>query len=840
MKHRIYTIVFCLFAALSLRAQSYITGKVNNDSGQALSNVNILYKQSGKSFVTDSAGNFAIPYRPGTKNILVFSRTGYNKREFEIPKLYENESYELPVVMSTSTYILTTGRVVATRKYEQGITLSVKPLGGGPGVSGDFLDLIKTLPGVSSGNELSSQFNVRGGSYDENLIYVNDIEIYRPQLIRSGQQEGLSFINGDLVNNLTFSAGGFEAKYGDKLSSVLDVNYRTPKKFGAGFQGGLLGGSLYVEGVASKYDSLREKKTPKFTYLIGARYRGNKNVLNSLDAVGLYKSRFSDFQSLFVYHLNPYHRLELLVNVAQNRYKLEPEYQETTFGTLQNALRLSIGFEGQEIMDYNSAMGALSYVYNNNNTELKFIASGFVSQESEHYDVQGAYDISQVDNNLGSSGFGNAKNLLGLGYFINHARNDLFFTVMNLSHQGMKKIEVNNRTTRLLWGVKYQHEVIDDRFKEWKFSDSSGYNISTPFGQSGSKLYLAEYINSKAAIVNDKTSGFIQYQKGFGPYNMLNVTAGTRFHYSSLNEQSLISPRVQLYFEPNRRHNALAKSDSLKKKNTLLKLAFGYYYQPPFYREMRDFNGNINKALKAQRSIHTVGGIEFGFKGLGKRPFKFSAEGYYKQMDYLVPYVLDNVRIRYYAENSARGYAAGFDARVNGQFIKGLESWFSLSMLKTDEKIIYTLDNKTQESPYLRRPTDRRVSAAVMFQDELKSNPDYRVHLMLNYGSALPYYLGGALRYKEAYTIPAYRRVDIGFSKVLIGGDTTRHKKHSKKVTALSKKLETLWLEVDVFNLLQINNVIGYIWVKDFNNNTYGVPNYLTGRRLNLKLVGKF
>ncbi|MES2616537.1 MAG: carboxypeptidase-like regulatory domain-containing protein [Bacteroidota bacterium] len=821
-----------------LTAQNYITGKVINDSGIVLKKVNITYLQTNKVYVSDSAGNFFIPYREGNRNILSFSYVGYKGREYQIPKLYENENYELNIVLSTTTYIIQGGTVVGRKNEDQGIIINIKPLSGGPGVSGDFIDLIKTLPGVSSGNELSSQYNVRGGSYDENLIYVNDIEIYRPQLIRSGQQEGLSFINGDLVNNLSFSAGGFEAKYGDKLSSVLDVNYRTPKKFSAGFQGGLLGGSIFVEGIKNVRDSIRKKDIPKFTYLIGARYRGNKNVLNSLDAVGLYKSRFSDFQSLFVYHLNRNNRIELLVNVAQNRYKLEPEYQETTFGTLQNALRLSINFEGQEIMDYNSGMGALSYIYSNRTTELKFMATGFVSQESEHYDIQGQYDISQVDNNLGSTGFGNAKNLLGLGYFINHARNDLYFTVVNIAHQGLKKIEVNNKTTRLLWGIKYQTEIIEDKFKEWKYNDSSDYNIS-PFGQSGTTLELSEYINSKTSIVNHKTSGFIQYQKGFGAFNQVNITVGSRYHYSTLNEQSLISPRVQVYFEPNRKFNARIMTDSLMKKKTLIHLAFGYYYQPPFYREMRDFNGVINTDLKAQRSVHTVGGIEFGFKGLGKRPFKFMIESYYKQMDYLVPYILDNVRIRYYATNSAKGYATGFDTRINGQFIKGLESWFSLSVLKTDEKIAYLEKGKTVESPFLRRPTDRRVSAAIMFQDELRSNPNYRVHLMLSYGSGLPYYLSGNFRYTEAYTIPAYKRVDIGFSKVLLGGTGDKQKAFTKKHKAAAK-LETLWLEVDVFNLLQINNVISYIWVKDFNNNTYGVPNYLTGRRLNIKLVGKF
>ncbi len=834
MKPLFVLTLFTLFFS-RLNGQSFIAGVVLNDSNEAITNVNISYNQSPTPFKTDSLGQFKIPYKPGGRSILTLSHIGYVTRTVTINKLYDNEIYEARITLKSTGYNLT-GAQARIRRDDEGITIQIKPLNPTPSVSGDFLDLVKSLPGVGSGNELSSQYNVRGGSYDENLIYVNDMEIYRPQLIRSGQQEGMSFINGDLVSNLTFSAGGFEAKYGDKLSSVLDVNYRNPKKFESGFQLGTLGGSVYAEGLNKVKDKTRENKEfTRFTYLVGARYRANKNILNSLDVQGTYRSQFIDFQSMFVYHMSPVNRLELLVNVAQNRYKSEPEFQETTFGTLQNALKLSIGFEGQEIMDYTSAMSGLSYVHATKNTELKFMATGFVSQESEHYDIQGAYEIQQVDNDLGSSSLGDAKNLLGLGYFINHARNDLYFTVANLAHQGVQKIIVNGKTTRLLWGVKYQSEVFHDRFKEWKYSDSSGYNIN-PFGQSGNNLELSSYIKSKADIVNSKTSGFVQYQKGFGQFNQLNLTIGTRYLYSSLNDQSMISPRAQLYYEPNRVYNA--RHDSLKKKNTLLKLAGGYYYQAPFYREMRNFDGSINKNLKAQLSIHAVTGIEFGFKQWG-RPFKFFAEGYYKQMNYLVPYLLDNVRIRYYAENSARGYATGFDTRVNGEFIKGIESWFSLSVLKTDEKITYINNGDTFQSPYLRRPTDRRVSASVMFQDELARNPDYRVHLMVNFGSGLPYYLGGDARYKEGNILPAYKRVDIGFSKVLLGGKSIKQKTYAEKHKD-KQKIELLWIGLDVYNLFQINNVISYLWIKDFQNNTYGVPNYLSGRRLNLKLVGKF
>jgi hypothetical protein len=823
-----------LFFAITSNAQSTIFGKVYNARNQKLSGVKITNLSSQAVVFSDSVGGYKIPYLLGKKNTLRFEMTGYNDKLSNIPRLYSDENFELNIFIGSDTVEIS-GFTKSVRKEEvNGTILIIKPMDSRPSITGDFLDYVKSLPGVSSGNELSSQYNVRGGSYDENLIYVNDIEVYRPQLVRSGQQEGLSFVNPDMVNNLVFSAGGFEAKYGDKLSSVLDVGYRSPTRFASGFQVGILGSSFYTEGILKAKKKVGSKDSIRASFLIGGRYRANKNVLNSLDAQGLYVSRFGDLQSLITYHFNRFTRLEFLVNYAQNRFRFEPEFQETSFGTLQSALRLRIGLDGQEIVDYSSVMGALSLVKNKYRNEIKFIVSAYTSSEKEHFDIQGAYEIYDVNNNIGSSGFGTVRNLLGRGYFINHARNDLNFNVINASLQGTKKLKVLGHNAKWLWGGKYQKEIIQDRFKEWRYNDSSGYNVN-PFTASLTEVKLVEYIASRTNITNDRISAFTQYHQGFGKYNQWSVVGGGRFLYSSLNEQSLFSPRVQLYFEPNKPYNAKQSESSkdtiIYKKNILLKAAFGYYYQAPFYREMRQFNGLVNTNLKAQRSIHSVAGIEFGFKKFG-RPFKFFAEAYYKHLDYMVPYVLDNVRIRYYGDNTARGYATGLDARINGQFIKGLENWFTLSILKTDEIIRYmNQDSVLTESATLRRPTDRRVSASVMFEDELKTNPDYRMHLMLNFGSSLPYYLGGNARYTEAYRIPPYRRVDIGFSKVIIGGKRTKLK---------PKNIEKLWVGVDVYNLLQINNVISYIWVKDFNNNTLGVPNYLTGRLLNVRLVANF
>lgn len=818
-------------------------GKVFNDRDEPIPYVKVINLVSKDTVRADSAGHYKVPYKHGKRNSLKFEREFYTTLITTIPDLFKDEDMMLDIVLKSNIQTYNPGVKLGSDQLRQS-TIILKPLSTRPSVSGDFNDYIKSLPGVSSNNELSSQYNVRGGSYDENLIYVNDFEVYRPQLVRSGQQEGLSFVNPDMVNNLVFSAGGFEARYGDKLSSVLDVNYRSPIKNASGVQIGFLGASFFVDGVFKAKKRIGARDSIRFSYIIGGRYRGNKNILNSLDAQGLYKSRFGDLQSLMTWHINRYNRVELLLNYAQNRFRFEPEYQETTFGTLQSALKLNIGMDGQEIVDYSSVMGGLAFVRTSSFGEFKYMASVVSSIEREHYDIQGKYEISEIDNNLGSDNFGNAKSLLGYGYFINHARNDLRFNIMTFAHQGVIRFKGFKNTSkdrtsdmlshksRLTYGVKYQFEQINDIFREWKYSDSAGYNANR-LGGGDSLIFLNDAVRSKSAINNQRYSGFVQYQQAFGGVNQYSVVGGVRYLYSTLNQQGLISPRVQFYFEPNKLYNVRHINDTNKelKKNILVKAAFGYYYQAPFYREMRDFSGFVNTDLQAQRSIHYVSGIEFGFKQFN-RPFKFSGEIFYKDMDYLVPYILDNVRIRYYAANSARGYAGGMDMRVNGEFIKGLESWFSLSFLKTDEKIAYINEDSVQvESEFLRRPTDRRISAAVMFQDELKSNKDYRMHLMLNFGSGLPYYLGGSARYKEGNSIPSYKRVDIGFSKVLVNGDKTKIK---------SKNIETMWIGVDVFNLLQINNVISYLWVKDFSNNTYGVPNYLTGRRLNVRLVAKF
>jgi hypothetical protein len=682
--------------------------------------------------------------------------------------------------------------------------------------------------GVSqSGGELSSAYNVRGGNFDENLIYVNDIEVYRPFLVRSGQQEGLSFVNPHMANDVTFSAGGFEARYGDKLSSVLDVKYNKPRTFSATVEASLLGGGIHLED---------QSKNNRFTYVVGARYRTLQYVLNTLDVAGNYRPDFTDIQGLFTYRLSSKLSASYFTTFARNSFNLVPESRETSFGTIQNALKLFVGFAGSELTRYSTFLNAGTLEYKiKPGSRIKWISSTYVSTEEERFTIEGAYRLDQLENNLGSEDFAESVATLGFGYFINHARNKL--DVQVISHKLMGSHRKGKHT--IDWGVKYQSESITDILKEWNYYDSSEYHIGRG-GRSPQTIELDDVLNISTPLNSFRLMAYVQDNAVLSEAHALKMTAGIRSHYWSVNQQNVISPRVQLSFKPNKRFNdTLFKSlddfllyDSLKKNDLVIKIAAGYYYQPPFYRELRNLQGQINPALRAQRSIHFVAGLDYIFKAW-ERPFRLIAEAYYKKLDDLVPYFQNNVRIRYDALNNSSGYAYGFDARVNGEFIKGLESWFNMSLLSTKENIIFTDEDGNQtESGFLRRPTDQRLNFSIVFQDELPMNPTYKMHLNLVYGTNVPYYFNGEFRYQERFKVPDYRRVDLGFSKELINFNK------SAEDRAL-KYFRSFWISLEIFNVLQFNNTASYFWINDLQNNLYGVPNFLTGRRLNLKLIAK-
>ena len=811
---------FCSLTYMLSAQTAEVEGFITDSLGNPVEDASIKIKGEAKGTFTTPNGYYSLKIPANTKITLIYSHLSAKAIIKEVAPLSPSQKKKINIALKFRAIEVDETEVGFEKNRDKASTMMLDPKLSGklPNVSGNFEAILRTLPGVSGNNELSSAYNVRGGNFDENLVYVNDIEIYRPQLVRSGQQEGLSFINPDMVENVRFSAGGFEAKYGDKLSSVLDVEYRKPTKTIAGANLNFLGGSVYAGGTSKK---------SKFSWLTGVRVRSNSYLLNSLDVQGEYRPFFVDAQASLTYNFSDNFSVSYLGNYALNRFLLIPQTQQTSFGTVTNALQLTVFFDGSELMRYQTIMNGLTFNYLvNDNTNLKLIGSYFNSGEREFFTTEGAYRLDQLDNELGSDNFGQARFNRGAGYFINHGRNELQANVAAIAHKGSHI----NKNVALYWGVKFQNEIVDDRIREWNYVDSAGFAI--PFN-SGNTLNLLNFVTGKAHLQSQRYSAYVQNSTTLIDSVQLKITYGVRSNYWSLNQENVISPRVQISFQPFRAYNRRAKHDSLKKHDWAFRFAFGSYYQPPFYRELRGLDGQVNTNVKAQRSIHYVLGGDMNFKAWG-RPFKFYSEIYYKQMDNLVPYQIDNVRIRYFANNNSQGRAFGWDSRVNGEFVDGLESWFSFSIMSINENIRYTdAQGVARESGFIRRPTDQRVNMGVLFQDEIERFPRYKMQLNLVYGSNLPFYLDGDNRFKEGFKLPAYRRVDIGFSRDIITEDDPRK-------TKVSRWFKTLFLSVQVFNLTQANNTISYIWVRDVEGTTYGVPTFLTSRRINLSIIAKF
>lgn len=810
-----------------------IYGKVTDKNNKGIEDVSIsLLGFSNKPSYTNKQGQFEYEV-PSNQNItIVFSNINYTQERIVL-NLKPNERLELNKTIKPSGKSFLDSIVVEDKQNRTTTMTRLDPkiVSAIPSASGDFNTIIFSQLGVSNRNELSSAYSVRGGNFDENLVYVNGIEVYRPFLVRAGQQEGLSFVNSDMVSSILFSAGGFEAKYGDKMSSVLDIQYKTPRSFAGSVSGGLLGGNLHLEGAS---------KDLRFTWITGVRYKTNRYILGGLDVDGDYRPSFTDWQTFLTYDITEKWELNFLGNYSKNRYQVIPENRQTSFGTINKALQLKVYFDGQEVDDFETYTGAISSIFRpTENINLKFIASSFRTFENESYDILGQYFIDELERDLGKPSFGNVVANLGVGSFLNHARNNLNATVYNIEHKGVSTRQKN----QLLWGIKYQTENIVDRLSEWKYIDSAGYSLpQSPL----STIDLQDVIKTKIILSSSRIQGYFQssWNKQTRDSSDLTITAGLRANRWSLNEQTVVSPRVTLAYKPN------------WKKDFLFRASSGFYYQPPFYREMRDLYGKINAQIKAQQSIHFVLGSDLNFKAWN-RPFKFVTELYYKALNNLIPYEIDNVRIRYYAENSAKGYATGIDMKVNGEFIKGLESWASLSIMQTredikndfyyvyynrnGEKIIpgYTLDSKATDSikyqpGYIPRPTDQRVNFSIFFQDYLPKFPDFKMHLSLFFATALPFGPPTFERYKDTLKMPPYRRVDIGFSYQIIKEGKRLPQHH------LLHHLKSMWLSMEVLNLLDINNTVSYLWVKDVTNRQYAIPNYLTGRLLNVRLVTRF
>ena len=808
-------IYFFLFASFISNAQT-IKGKISDINNIPLPAVNISIIDLKGGITSDNNGFYSISIKPNRSHVVAYSFVGYQTEKVRIPMLKKGQEYILNIILKESNTLLDDIIVKDQKSRKNNLSrIKTKHVEVIPGSSGGIESVLKTLPGVSSANELSSQYSVRGGNFDENLVYVNGIEVYRPFLIHSGQQEGLSFVNSDLVGSILFSAGGFSAKYGDKMSSVLDIKYKQPKKISSSVSMSLLGGSAHLEGIS---------KNRRLSYLLGLRHKSNQYLLNSLDTEAEYRPRFSDLQTFINYKLNTNWDISFLSNISSNQYQMIPQDRNTDFGTFNEALRLTIFFEGQELDKYQTYFGALSTKYNpNTKVKLELTASAFQTYEEENFDILGEYWLYQLDNNLGSDNFGDVAFDRGVGKYINHARNSLDARVLNFSHKG----NYSEKDKNINWGLKFQNEKIDDKISEWTLIDSAGFTLPHPYDSIGlpsnpnQQVLMNELLKTDISISSFRQSGYLEYSQDI---NNLSLNAGTRSSYWSYNEELLVSPRISLAYAPN------------WEKDVVFRLASGIYYQSPFYRELRYPSGEVNQNIKSQKSVHYVLGSDYLFYKWG-RPFKWITEIYYKKLDDLIPYKVDNVRIQYLAENNSKGYATGIDLKINGEFVSGVESWASLSIMKTEEDIIgdsYIDENGNTVYPdYIARPTDQRVNFSLFFQDYIPGNMNYKMHLNMIYGSGLPFGPPKSEKYQDILRIPDYRRVDIGFSAVL-------KSENKRSRLRFMNILNSAWLSAEVFNLLDINNTVSYLWVSDVGGRQYAVPNYLTRRQLNLKLVLRF
>ncbi len=828
---------------------------------------------------TDVNGNYDISVPAELKFDLVFIATGYPARSIEGMRLSPNDVIELDIQLSS---ILTTEVIVTAfeEKEADALRISNDDIKNLPTTTMNLESMLQFMAvGVTAGpgGELTSQYSVRGGNYDENLVYVNGFEIYRPLLIRSGQQEGLTFPNPDMLDALSFSSGAFKAQYGDKMSSVLDVRYRRPTKaFEGRVSGSLLGASAYLGG--AKY--LKNSSTRRFTYTLGARYKTTRYILNTLDVEGEYVPNFLDLQGDFIYDLNSRWQLELIGGYNSAAFTLVPLSSATTTGLFNQALRLSSLFEGKEISDFNTNFIGTSLTYSQpikyKEIESKDISlqtavrhrlmfSGYQSRENERIDIQNFYRLEEVETGLGEENFGDVVSTLVYGETHLFARNFLRSNVLQAQYVGALSHDRSNNPKRFennhlfQWGFTYKYEFIDDQLKEWTRFDSLGFTL--PFDTTVLNVY--EYLNTDTVLASHRLAAFVQNTWEFKNDNhFLRLTAGLRAHYWTMNREPLISPRVQIYYTPMKYRNLL--SDTTKKtKDLTFKLAVGAYHQPPFYRELRDLRGNINTDVQAQKSIHALAGVVWDFM-MFKRRFKFITEAYYKHQWDLVPYDVENVRVRYYGDNIARGYVGGVDFRLNGELVPGMESWVNLSFLRARESFdsvqhkIYRLVGTrvdtilTNDVP---KPTDQLFIFSMYFQDYFPGAEWFQVNLALTVGAGMPFGIPrDNIVARNLYRYPAYHRIDIGFSLGLWNRNKYVKKNFTdegkiampdamddfKKRKHILKHLDNIWLSAEVFNLMAVANVASNTWIKDFTNTSYAIPNYLTSRRINVRLRIEF
>ena len=797
-----------------------VAGLILDENNQPIVGVSISYQT--KSVTSDENGFYELIVPANQKVVLVFTHSAL--KSITVPlKLKSGENFEYHLMMNDKAEQLQDVVVTSSRRRVQGIT-SIEPetIRRNPSANAGIESVLKTFAGVNSHSELSSQYSVRGGNYDENLVYVNEIEVYRPFLIRSGQQEGLSFTNTDMVQNVDFSAGGFQAKFGDKLSSVLDITYRKPKKYSLTAEASYLGGALTLEGIS---------KNKKWSAITGIRYRDNSLLVNSQETQTNFRPTFADVQTNVNFQPNKKWQFSFLGNISQNKYNYQPLTRQTNFGTIDEPIALQVFYEGQEKDKYQTLFGAIktNFIPNERNN-FRLIGSIYHTQEQEYFDIFAAYFLGDVDTNIGSETLGEVTFNRGIGTQLNHARNDLDALIVNAEIKGTHQLK--NKKHQVDWGIKYTRENIRDRIVEWEVIDSVGFSINPPqFSFPNEQPYspytgpLVPYQNVRATnfVDIDRLSGFAQWNtKTLIGDSQFWITAGARFHNWLVSGNEILNAKSQTVFSP--RAQLVLKPDW--KKDMIFRLSFGYYHQPPFYRELRDALGIVRPNVKAQQSQHLVISNDFNFK-MNNRPFKLVTEGYYKSMTDVNSYTLDNVRIRYRANNEAVAYAYGLDMRLNGEFVPGTESWLSFGYMKTEEN----LNNKG----YIARPTDQRLKFGILFQDYMPNLPSMKLYMNLVYNTGLP---GGSPSYADPYIYQSrlrdYRRADVGFSYVMTERNRQRPESH------WLKKFQDLSVGFEIFNLFNNQNAITNTWVRDVYTKTqYGIPNYMTTRVFNIKLTVK-
>ena len=865
--------LFCILSFVAYGQQKQLSGICTDKKGNPIENVFVKINTSPvQNAYTNDEGKYIFFVLDGDSLKIVYkaNELTIKRNIFISSNVKKFPSITFPILLQEGVTVI--------KERENPFELETLPLVDAQKLTGSIERSLVLTTAATSNNELTTNYNVRGGNYDENLVYVNGFLVYRPFLTRSGQQEGMSFIHSALVQSVRFSAGGFDAQYGDKLSSVLDITYKKPTVFKTSLMMSLLGAEAHVE------QGLGER----FNYIVGARYRSNGYLLNALPTQGSYNPVFTDAQISTNFSITENLIFSTLLHYSSNNYRFSPETSETDFGTANEAYSFKIYFDGQEQTKFETMMGGLSLKWKaNDKTDLDLYATAFQTTEREYFDIQGQYFINELETDPSKEEYGDSIAVLGIGTFLNHARNKLNATIINIYHNGQHEFfngfsdqaRLKFRNRHLKWGVSFQMDQFEDVLSEWRMIDSAGYSVPQA---NPNEIELFEVIKGDLSLNNQRYTGFIQYNSSWSktqkdlivtrPYKVGEhgqkkklwctdtitesntkwaFTIGTRGGYTTINEELYLTPRAAVIYYP---RSYIAQNNKIYKRNVSYRLSSGMYYQPPFYREFRYFDGTLRTNVKAQKSVHVVAGTDFFFNMWQREmPFKFTGEVYYKYLWDVNPYQIENVRTRYYADNNAIAYAYGIDLNIHGEFVKGIESFFKLGLLSTKEDILddeykeyynsageriifgysedqIIVDSATIYPGYIPRPTDQMFNFGALVQDQMPGLESFTVQMGMQFGTRLPYGPPDPTRYKDTLRMKSYFRVDLGMSYDFLGKSKSRH-------AFWKKNFSQALLSLEIFNLLGINNVLSKQWIQDVSGKYYSIPNYLTQRRFNLKLI---